>query len=906
MERPFGLGSSELDSGAGAAENIVKGKNSLSMGKASRPFLLTCVVFLLLGWARSQPAQEAILETLPPPDSKRVDFDSDVAPLFKEKCQSCHGPEKQMGGLRLDTQDEAMAGGYSGPVILPGKSAESKLIHMLAGVGESLIMPVGGEPLTGQQIGLVRAWIDQGAAWTDQITSSETDSGVQTKRDKHPHWAFNPPQRAPVPEVRDAGWVRNPIDAFVLARLESQGITASPEAERITLMRRASLDLTGLPPTPHEVDRFLADEPPGAYERLVDRLLDSPHYGEKWARHWMDLARYADSDGYESDFLRPHAWRWRHWLIDALNQNMPFDRFTIEQMAGDLLPDATLKQLVAAGYNRNTLTDREGGFEKEMDRVEQVMDRAENLGSVWLGLTVGCARCHDHKYDPISQKDYYQLYAFFNTAREINVEAALAGEMGPFIARKAEYDRRRQQLLENSKVLPHVAEWEQKTRAAGADLDAADPVWRQTWNVLGIELDYAHETLMKDPSERSQKEQERLTDYILRHGAGVKEERRKELKLKELREKLAELKKEIPALSEAQTLEENPVPPKSYLLVRGDYKNPGIEVGPEVPAVLPRLPEGSEPLRLRLARWLVSHENPLTARVTVNRIWQELFGRGLVETSEDFGTRGEPPTHPKLLDWLAVEFMDSGWDVKSLQKLMLTSGTYRQSSDIRKDLEERDPDNGLWARQTRFRLPAELVRDVTLAASGLLNPTIGGRSIRPPQPAGMSELGLGGEGRDWEVSQGSERYRRGLYILFRRTTPYPQLATFDAPDSFASCSRRERSTTPLQALILLNDPVFFEAARGLAARILRETPGSFKDRIDYAFRLCLARSPSSAEREDLLAYYRQKKQILAKNPELVEKLFPPQSVEGADPSEASAWVGLSSVLLNLDEFITRE
>ncbi len=868
-----------------------------------RTFLVFVTAFvILMGWASLFASEETNVE-LPPAADIQVDFQQQIEPIFKDRCQSCHGAEQQLGGLRLDRQDGAMAGGYSGPVILPGRSAESKLIHLVAGLKEGALMPMGGERLTGKQIGLLRAWIDQGARWTEQIASSDKEG---TERREHPHWAFNPPERAPVPEVRIAGWVRNPIDAFVLARLESEGIAPSPEADPITLIRRVSLDLIGLPPTPGEVDRFLADQAPGAYERLLDRLLASPHYGEKWARHWMDLARYADSDGYESDFLRPHAWRWRHWLIDTLNQNMPFDRFTIEQLAGDLLPNATLNQLVASGYNRNTLTDREGGFEKEMDRVEQVMDRAENLGAVWLGLTVGCARCHDHKYDPITQKDYYQLYAFFNTAREINVEAALAGEMGPFIARKAEYDRRRQALLEDYKVLPHVADWEQKTRAAGADLEAADPVWRQKWNVLGIELDYAHETLMKDPSERSQKEQERLTDYILRHGVGVSEERGKELKLKELREKLAELKKEIPALSEAPTLEENPDPPMSYILVRGDYKNPGIEVGPDVPAVLPRLPEGSEPLRLRLARWVVSRENPLTARVTANRIWQELFGRGLVETSEDFGTRGEPPTHPKLIDWLAMEFMDSGWDVKNLQKLMLTSATYRQSSDIRKDLQERDADNRLWARQTRFRLPAELVRDVTLAASGLLDPTIGGRSVRPPQPPGMDELGLGGEGRDWEVSQGSERYRRGLYILFRRTTPYPQLATFDAPDSFASCSRRERSTTPLQALNLLNDPVFFEAARGLAARVLRENPGSFSDRIDYAFRLCLARSPSPAEREDLLTYYRQKKQILAKNPESVEKLFPPQSVEGADPSVASAWVGVSSVLLNLDEFITRE
>ena len=877
------------------------------MDRTFRTVALMGYVILLGGSVHSQPAEKTDPAKLPPPAAVKVDFARDVAPIFQEKCQVCHGPDKQMGGLRLDRPAEAMAGGYSGPVILPGKSAASKLIHLVAGLQEDLVMPMAGERLTAEQIGLLRAWIDQGAAWAEPTASSAKDDAGERARPQHPHWAFNPPEKPPLPAVKNRTWVQNPIDAFVLAKLEVEGIEPSPEADRVTLIRRAHLDLIGLPPTPDEVDQFLADTTPGAYERWVDRLLDSPHYGEKWARHWMDVARYADSDGYESDFLRPHAWRWRHWLIHALNRNMPFDQFTIEQLAGDLLPNATLNQLVAAGYNRNTLTDREAGFEKEMDRVEQVMDRAENLGTVWLGLTVGCARCHDHKYDPISQKDYYQLYAFFNTAREMNVEAPLPGEMGPFIARKAEYDRRRRKLLEDYNVLPLLAEWERKGRETGADPEAAVPHWKFSWDILGIELDYGQETLMKDPSERTQKEQDRLTDYILGHlGPEVSAERLKELKVKELREELEQLKREIPALSEAQTLEESSVSRKSHVLIRGDYKSTGIEVQPDVPTVLPRLPERPEPLRLRLARWVVSRENPLTARVTVNRMWQELFGRGLVETSEDFGTRSDPPTHPKLLDWLAVEFMDSGWNVQKMQKLMITSATYRQSSDIRKDLEERDADNRWLARQSRLRLPAELVRDVTLAASGLLDPTIGGKSIRPLQPAGMDELGLGGEGRDWEESQGPERYRRGLYILFRRTTPYPQLVTFDAPDSFASCSRRERSTTPLQALNLLNDPVFFEAAQGLAARVLRENLGSFSDRIDYAFRLCLARSPSPAEREDLFAYYRQKKEILAKNPESVEKLFPPQSVEGVDPSEASAWVGVSSVLMNLDEFITRE
>ena len=880
---------------------------------------LGCCLVAVSAWAALQPAVATDEGALPPPAKSRVDFGRDVGPLFKERCESCHGPEKQMGGLRLDSREAALAGGYSGAVILSGNSAESKLIHMVAGVKkdkdkESLVMPLVGEKLTPEQVGLLRAWIDQGAEWPEQQAAPGPEA-AQSERPQTTHWAFIPPQRVAVPQVRNRArnrtWIRNPIDAFVLAKLEAEGIEPSPEADRTTLIRRVSLDLIGLPPTPREVDEFLADNRTDAYERLVDRLLASPHYGEKWARQWLDLAHYGESDGYENDRARSHAWRWRHWVIDALNRNMPFDQFTIEQLAGNLLPNATVEQKVATGFLRHTLTNREGGMPLEQRRNEQVLDRTNTLGTVWLGLTVGCAQCHDHKFDPVTQKDYYQLYAFFDTGQEVNIEAPLPGELGPYLLRKPEYDKKRRELLADYGVPKLYPEWEKKMLETGDNLESASLPWQVEWHYLAVDPDHgtdgAQDLIRIPPSQRSQKVQDLLVDHLVKWPPpefGPKEKK----KFKELRKKLEYLKGEYPALSEALTLNENPTPPKTHLLIRGVWDRPGIEVQPNTPAFLPplRSPNGHAD-RLSLARWLVSTENPLTARVTVNRMWQELFGRGLVETSEDFGTRGKPPAHRKLLDWLAVGFMDNGWNMKKLHKLLVTSATYRQSSKIRPELEERDPSNQLLARQPRLRLSAELVRDVTLAASGLLNPAIGGKSVRPPLPASVLELGFGmNEWIFWDESQGADRYRRGLYTFFQRMVPYPQMTTFDAPDSLSSCSRRERSTTPLQALNLLNDPVFFEAAQGLAARVLREKPGSLSDRIEYAFRLCLARKPLPAEKDPLIQYYQQQKEVLERDPQSIEKVFPAQGVDGVEPAEAAAWVGLSSVLLNLDEFITRE
>jgi len=865
------------------------------------PALICCLPVLVALAQVRQPAAKADV-AIPPATKTKIDFTRDIAPILKERCQPCHGANQQLGGLRLDNQDDALRGGYSGAVIKPGNSAESRLIYLVAGLDEKISMPLSGERLTTEQVSQLRAWIDQGALWPEngRLDKEKEIAKLERSRPNTTHWAFIPPKRPNVPKVTNQAWTRNPIDAYVLARLEKEGIKQSLEADRNTLIRRASLDLVGLPPTPEEVKEFLTDNRPDAYERLVDRLLASPHYGEKWARQWLDLAHYADSDGYVGDFPRPHAWRWRHWVIEALNRNMPFDQFTIEQIAGDLLPNARLEQKIATGFLRNNLTNRESGVKKEEFRIEQVVDRTSTVGTVWLGITVGCARCHDHKYDPISQKDFYQLFAFLNSAIEVDLEAPLASEIGFYLRKKPDYDELRRALLAEYRVPELQAEWEEKTLDASMN-PRANFEWRFSWDLLGLRVDYGQDYLRLHPTRRTQKQQDKLTDHFVKyHNELVSQEQFKKLKFEELGEKLERLAEEYPELSEAPTIVENSTPPKSHLLIRGDYLQPGIEVQPGTPSVLNPLPAHVKTTRLNLAHWLVSPEHPLTARVTVNRMWQEFFGRGLAETSEDFGTRGKPPTHPELLDWLATEFIASNWNVKKMHKLIVTSATYRQSSKTRKELQARDPHNKLLARQLHLRLSAELIRDVTLAVSGLLNPTIGGKSIRPPLPAS----GYVAKAK-WKENEGAERYRRGLYIFFQRTSPYPQLMNFDAPDSLQSCVRRERSTTPLQALNLLNDPVFMEAAQALAVRIVRGKAESLRHRLDYAFRLCLGRGPRPAEEDRLTSYYLQEKERLVKTPQSVERLFPAKGVEGIDVAEAATWVGLSSVLLNLDEFITR-
>ena len=860
---------------------------------------------LLLSFTFQDTTYETADETaeeLPPPAEASVDYLRDIKPIFESRCYSCHGPQQQSSGLRLDLREDALRGGNSGPSIHPGNSAESKLIHLVAGVKEGEVMPLVGERLTRQEVGILRAWIDNGADWPAVADPENTKAETDPSSEKSSHWSFQPIERPEVPAVRKRNWIRNPIDAFVLARLEQEGIAPSAQADQITLIRRLSLDLIGLPPTPEDVSKFLMDNRSDAYEHLVDRLLESEHYGEKWATHWLDLARYADSDGYEKDWVRPHAWRYRHWVIDALNRDMPFNQFTIEQIAGDLIPNATTAQKVATGFHRNTLTNREGGVDIEQFRFEQVIDRANTVGTVWLGLTVGCAQCHDHKYDPISQKDYYRLFAFFDGDEEVNIEAQLPGEMGPYLRALPGYLERRQALLEEYGAPALQPAWEKRMLETAANPGKWTD-WDEAYDALEKTLDNGNKILKTDPPRRPRKERTALEDHFARnYNRVLSKERQEELKFKELYEKLLEMRESFPALSQAQTITTSQNPIETHVHLRGDYQAKGIRVQPGTLEFLNSVPSDPKPNRLTLARWITSGENPLTARVAVNRLWQELFGQGLVRTPEDFGTQGQRPSHPKLLDWLATEFVSRDWGIKAMIKTIVVSAAYRQSSQEGPSLESSDPDNVLLARQSRLRLPAELIRDAALAASGLLNPSIGGKSVRPPQPKEVVDVGFGNSVK-WEESRGAGRYRRGLYIHFQRTVPYPFLMNFDASEKNVTSCRRNRSNTPLQALNLLNDPVFLEAAQALAARTLQEVPGGFDARLEHAFRLCLTRDPRSSERTRLTEYFRQQQQML--DSETAQLLFP-LDLDGVDRIQAAAWVGLSSVLLNLDEFVSRE
>jgi hypothetical protein len=739
------------------------------------------------GVARAAPADPA-----PQP---AVDFARDVQPILARSCVGCHGPQKQRGGLRLDTAAGLRQGGDSGPPVVPGNSSKSRLYRAIAGT-EGKVMPPKGPRLAAAEVGRIKAWIDQGA----KLPAEEKVGAVGPKV---AHWSFQPVKRPPVPSPRK-GRIHNPIDAFILARLEKEGLSPSPEADRTALLRRLALDLTGLPPTLEEVDAFVKDRRPDAYERQVDRLLASPHYGERWGRHWLDLARYADSNGYSIDSPRT-IWPYRDWVIGALNADLPFDRFTVEQLAGDLLPGATLGQKVATGFHRNTQINEEGGIDPEQFRVEAVIDRVNTTGAVWMGLTVGCCQCHSHKYDPITQREYYQLFAFFNNQDEPK--------------------------------LP---------------LGVPDP---------------------SAPPRRKGKPRE-LTTLVL---------------------------------------QEREAPRETHVLMGGDFTHPGAKVGPGTPAVLPPLGKqpGGAPNRLDLARWLVRPDHPLTARVCVNRVWGQYFGLGLVETENDFGTRGTSPSHPELLDWLADELVRQGWSLKALHRLIVTSATYRQSSQVRRDLETADPRNRLLARQARLRLEAEVVRDVALAASGLLERHVGGPSVFPPQPEGVSQFTQ--VKRAWRPNEGRERYRRGMYTHFWRSAPHPALLTFDAPDAGTACTRRNRSNTPLQALTLLNDAGFAEYAYGLAARSLCEGQVAEADQVRHGFRLCLGREPSEAEAKRLTAFLAKQRQHYAASPAEAQTLLGGGGPAGEQLAEApgapgpkAALVLLARVLLNLDECITRE
>jgi hypothetical protein len=745
-----------------------------------------------------------------------------------------------------------------------------------------------GKHLTAAQKETLKRWIEQGAAY-------------------EPHWAMIPPAAVEPPAVEGTA---SPIDRFIRARLTAEGIKPSPEAARTTLIRRVTFDLTGLPPTPLEVDAFLNDTRPDAFERVVDRLLGSEHYGERWARWWLDLAHYGDSDGYLQDFIRPVAWRYRQWVVDALNRDMPFDQFTIEQLAGDLLPNATPSQRMGTGFLRNTLSNREGGADLEEFRVKQVIDRTSSVATTWLALTVGCAECHDHKFDPISQREFYQFYAFFNDADEANVDAPLASERSAWEKSRPEHDRKRAELLapQAGPLAELQADWERRILHAETHPNE-DFTWDRELELLGLQWGQSLGEgqleglgIIKTPlDQRTADERDRLLNYILKRATSSHAEKSKELKIPELVAKLDALAKTLPPATRAPAMRKAAAPRTTHIHLRGEFRRPGEAVVPGTPAALPPmiLPADSPRAdRLMMARWLASPQHPLTSRVAVNRLWQELFGRGLVATSENFGVRGDRPLHPELLDWLAVEFPRGGWSIKSILKQIVMSETYRQSSAARPDLATRDPANVLLARQARLRLSAESVRDATLEVSGLLSHTVGGPCVKPQQPDSVTKEGYS---NSWETSPGADRYRRSLYTWLQRTTPFAQFVTFDLPDMSRTCTRRERSNTPLQALQLLNDPVFLDAAHAMAARVLREARGDDQRRLARAFELSLGRSPKPAESVRLLEYLKEQRTILAR-----EAAAPGEPAKAEPSVDEAAWGLVCSVLLNLDEFVNRE
>jgi hypothetical protein len=995
------------------------------------------------------------------------DFKTDVLPILRRSCFECHGSKLQEADLRLDQREAALD---HSSAIVPGDAINSELYRRVTlPAGDDEIMPATGKPLSKDETDVLRRWIEAGAEWPESV-------------DPNKHWAYEAPLRPEPPKVNDESWPRNEIDRFVLARLDSEGLKPSPEAERATLIRRVYLDLIGLPPTPTEVDEFLADESESAYETVVDRLLASPLFGERWARPWLDLARYADSHGFQRDDLR-EIWAYRDWVIRALNADMPFDEFSIEQLAGDLLPDATQEQKIATGFHRCTMTNVEAGTEPEETRTNQIIDRVNTTATVWLGSTIECAQCHDHKYDPFSQKEYYQLFAFFNnTAIEAErANAKVPGSIqfiGPSMKLADDADDAKRQALQSeldelvrkiakrqAELRKQAASWEKELRAsiksvpqthildladfasaegaAHRELDdksvllVDDPpdtdtyTFSATVGVTGITafklealtdeslpgggpgrgdarrpnfvlntfaVDAAPESsdqfepvrfaratadfsqrgfniaraidddpstgwainpkfgvpheavfhlreplgsgsgtrlrfslvqnygggrtigrlkvsgitgdsnakpvpaeiariIAMTPDQRSKKERAALNRFRLNQDGEIIR----------LRKKRAEVTSRLRRMSAPTTLvmQQQPEARPTMVFARGDYKQPSERVEAGVPAVLhPYSSKHGD--RLALAKWLVDRRNPLVARVTVNRWWAEIFGHGIVETVEDFGIKGQTPTHPALLDWLAIEFMDNGWSMKRLLREIVTSATYRQSSRVTPELLVRDDQNKLYVRGPRLRMDAEMVRDNALAVAGLLSKKQFGPPIRPYQPDGIW-VKVGGARVEYEVSEGDDRFRRGIYVVLKRGAPYPSFVNFDASARLACTAKRSRSNTPLQALTLLNDPVYVEAAQALAIRTLKEQPAADADRrIKHMFKLCVSRSPSAVEKQALRRLYDRQLQDAQSDSAATQSLVGAISLPtGATAEELAAWYAVATALLNLDETITK-
>ena len=1022
-------------------------------------FLIRSLCFCLL--ASGLPAPAA------------VDFSRDVKPIFDRSCSGCHGEKQQLGQLRLDSRKIVLEGGVSGKTVVAGKPEESELYRRVAGSSDQPRMPMGGE-LPAAEIETIRQWIAEGAVWPEGVGAqvSEVDK----------HWAFIPPVRPDLPEVRDEAWVKNPIDRFILARLEQEGLEPSPQAKRVKLLRRVHLDLVGLPPTIEEADAFLADTSSAAYAELVDKLLDSPHYGERWARHWLDAARYADSDGFEKDKPR-NVWFYRDWVVRALNRDLGYDRFVIEQIAGDLLPNATQEQRVATGFLRNSMINEEGGIDPEQFRMEAMFDRMDAVGKAVLGLTIQCAQCHNHKFDPLTQEEYYRIFAFLNNSHEANVAVYTAEEQ----AQRAEIFREIRAIEEDLKHRApdwqeRLAAWESQTRRAQpewtvlkaevggisgekylpqadgsilaqgyaptnhtveltAEVDArdirafrlellndpnlpqggpgrsflgaaaltefeiliapqSDPEKKEKLEIVWAEADVNPAEAELDPEIFPHKQgKQRIvggidfaidgceetawsTDIgpgrrnrprnaifrlagpvgheggsiltfklVTRHGGWNSDDNQNqnlgrwrlsytsaeradrtlipqrvhqalatpaaERSPEEKHAIFAYWRTTVPAWSEQNArieklwrshpkgssqlvMMERGMTRSTHRLDRGDFLKPKEEVEPGVPRFLNALHVDDEPDRLDFARWVVARDHPTTARTIVNRIWQSYFGTGLVETAEDLGTQAPAPSHPELLDWLAVELMENDWSLKHLHRLIVSSNAYQQSSHVTPELLEKDPKNRLLSRGPRFRVEGEIVRDIALAASGLLNPEIGGPPVYPPAPEFLFKPPVSYGPKQWHTETGDQRYRRALYTFRFRSVPYPALDAFDTPNGDAACVRRVRSNTPLQALTTLNETVFLEAAEALASRAIDEGGDDADERLTYAFRRVLTREPNAAEKDALLSMLeKQRKRFDA------GELSAEDFVGEANP-ELAAWTTVTRVLLNLDEAITKE
>ena len=995
-----------------------------------------------------------------------VEFNRDVRPILADRCFACHGPDATARGIkmRLDSESAAKADLGGRFAIVPGDASKSEMIRRVTAEKIALRMPPthSGLKLNDREIETLKSWILEGAAWQK-------------------HWSFIPPKSPPLPAVSKQAWVRNPIDAFVLAKLDREGLSPSPEAAKTTLIRRATLDLTGLPPTPTEADAFLRDESPNAYEKVLDRLLASPRYGERIAIRWLDAARYADTNGYQTDAER-EMWRWRDWVIDAFNKNKPYDRFATEQIAGDLLRDATVDQKIATGFNRNHRGNSEGGIVPEEYLVEYCVDRVETMSTVFLGLTLGCARCHNHKYDPFTQREFYSMFAYFNSIPELG-RYLKYGNTPPLVKAPTDEQQAKLRMLQEQAAAVQEKFFLAESAAASArktwerSLAAQSPAAQGDWSLidgmvasgpqqdarfdgkrvvdLGLKGDFGFyskftlaawiapetasgpiltraedddngegyglylvdgklqanfvkrrlddsirvETKSKiKPGERHHvaltydgsrvatgvqifvdgkpQELEIIVDAInqefaakkepLRIGGGGAAGRRfagsiddaraydralstEELSILATSRTIGEIARLAPAQRSAaesaklrlafleggssaevtaqwralvaarrtlatyvesvptvMVMEELPQPKDTFLLVRGAYDKPGDRVHRSVPESLHPLTAQAPPNRLGLAQWLVDPANPLTARVAVNRFWQMYFGTGLVKTTEDFGVQGEWPSHPELLDWLATEFVRSGWDIKALQKTILMSATYRQSSRSTPELTQRDPENRLLARGPRMRLPAEMIRDQALSISGLLVEKRGGPSVKPYQPAGLwSELG----DKDYVADTGEGLYRRSLYTFWKRTAAPPFMANFDSAMRESCTVRESRTDTPLQALNLMNDVTFVEASRKMAERVLRENTTGTDERLTYAFRLVTARAPSSRELQTLrgsLAFYRDHYQSRQPEAQSLTRQGASAPVSDIPARDLAAWTAVCSLLLNLDEAVTKE